>query len=50
MQPSATYGLNPRTVEGWEQERFGLDRSAPVLFSVIAREPEAVVRSLRKSD
>jgi putative transcriptional regulator len=44
------YGLDPRTVEGWEQERFGLDRSARVLLSVIAHEPEAVVRSLRKSD
>jgi putative transcriptional regulator len=40
------YGLDPRTVEGWEQERFGLDRSARVLLSVIAHEPEAVVRSL----
>ena len=44
------YGLDPRTVEGWEQERFGLDRSARVLLSVIAHEPDAVVRSLRKSD
>ena len=43
------YGLDPRTVEGWEQERFGLDRSARVLISIIAHEPEAVVRSLRKA-
>jgi putative transcriptional regulator len=43
------YGLDPRTVEGWEQERFGLDRSARVLLLVIAHEPEAVVRSLRKA-
>lgn len=43
------YGLDPRTVEGWEQDRFGLDRSARVLLSVIAHEPEAVVRSLRKA-
>ena len=42
------YGLDPRTVEGWEQERFGMDRSARVLLSVIAHEPEAVVRSLRQ--
>jgi len=42
------YGLDPRTVEGWEQERFGMDRSARVLLSVIANEPEAVIRSLRK--
>jgi putative transcriptional regulator len=42
------YGLDPRTVEGWEQERFGVDRSVRVLLSVIAHEPEAVVRSLRK--
>ncbi len=43
------YGLDPRTVEGWEQERFGMDRSVRVLLSVIAHEPEAVVRSLRKA-
>ena len=43
------YGLDPRTVEGWEQERFGLDRSARVLLLVIANEPEAVVRVLRKA-
>lgn len=43
------YGLDPRTVEGWEQERFGIDRAARVLLSVIDHEPEAVVRSLRKS-
>jgi len=43
------YGLDPRTVEGWEQERFGMDRSARVLLLVIAHEPEAVVRSLRKA-
>jgi putative transcriptional regulator len=43
------FGLDPRTVEGWEQERFGLDRSARVLLLVIAHEPEAVVRSLGKA-
>jgi putative transcriptional regulator len=43
------YGLDPRTVEGWEQERFGMDRSARVLLLVIAHEPDAVVRSLRKA-
>ena len=43
-------GFRGSSVEGWEQERFGLDGSARVLFSVIAHEPEAVVRSLRKSD
>jgi putative transcriptional regulator len=43
------YGLDPRTVEGWEQERFGPDRSARVLLLVIAHEPDAVVRSLRKA-
>jgi hypothetical protein len=42
-------GLDPWIVEGWEQERFGLDRSAHVLPSVIAHEPKAVVRSLRAS-
>lgn len=43
------YELDPRTVEGWEQERFGMDRSVRVLLSVIAHEPEAVIRSLRKT-
>ncbi len=43
------YGLDPRTVEGWEQERFDMDRSARVLLLVVAHEPEAVVRSLRKA-
>jgi putative transcriptional regulator len=43
------YGLDPRTVEGWEQERFAMDRSARVLLLVIAHEPEAVMRSLRKA-
>ena len=43
------YGLDPRTVEGWEQERFATDRSARVLLLVIAHEPDAVVRSLRKA-
>lgn len=43
------YGLDPRTVEGWEQERFGMDRSVRVLLSVIAHEPDAVIRSLRKA-
>ena len=26
------YGLDSRTVEGWEQERFDMDRSARVLL------------------
>jgi putative transcriptional regulator len=43
------YGLDPRTVEGWEQERFDMDRSARILLLVIAHEPEAVVRALRKT-
>jgi putative transcriptional regulator len=42
------YGLDPRTIEGWEQERFGMDRSARVLLLVIAHEPEAVARAVRK--
>ncbi len=43
------YGLDVRTVEGWEQERFGPDRSARVLLLVIAHDPNAVVRSLSKA-
>ena len=42
------YGLDLRTVEGWEQERFGLDRSARVLILMIAHEPDVVVRVLRR--
>jgi putative transcriptional regulator len=42
------YGLDLRTVEGWEQERFGMDRSARILILLIAHEPEAVARVVRK--
>ena len=43
------YGLDLRTVEGWEQERFSMDRSARVLLMVIALEPDAVARALRRA-
>ena len=43
------YGLDLRTVEGWEQERFGMDRSARVLLMVIALEPDVVARALRRA-
>ena len=42
------YGLDVRTVEGWEQERFSMDRTARVLILVIAHEPDAVARTLRR--
>ena len=42
------YGLDLRTVEGWEQERFSMDRSARVLLLLIALEPEAIARALRR--
>ena len=41
------YGLDARTLEGWEQERYAMDRSARVLLLVIAHEPDAVLRPLR---
>ena len=43
------YGLDLRTVEGWEQERFSMDRSARILLLVIAHEPEAVARAVGKA-
>ena len=41
-------GLDTRTLEGWEQERYAMDGSARVLL-VIAHEPDAVLRPLRKA-
>jgi putative transcriptional regulator len=43
------YGLDVRTVEGWEQERFSMDRSARVLLLLIALEPDTVARALRRA-
>lgn len=43
---SESFGLSVGTVRDWEQERRSPDRAARILLSVIAREPDAVLRSL----
>ena len=40
------FGLDARAVQDWEQGRRVPDRAARVLLTVIARDPEAVVRVL----
>ncbi len=40
------FGLDARAVQDWEQGRCVPDRAARVLLTVIAHEPEAVVRAL----
>jgi len=42
------FGLDYRTLQDWEQGRRVPDRAARVLLAVIQREPDAVVRSLRR--
>lgn len=42
------YGLNVRTVQQWEQGRAVPDQPARVLLNVIASEPKAVERVVRK--
>lgn len=46
-QFSARFGLNPRTVQEWEQKRRQPDQLAAVLLNVIEKEPKAVERSLQ---
>ncbi|NTW54829.1 MAG: helix-turn-helix domain-containing protein [Chlorobaculum sp.] len=43
---SLRFGFDIRTVQDWEQKRRKPERSARVLLTVIAREPEAVSRAL----
>lgn len=40
------FGINPRTVQDWEQGRYRPDPMARALLTIIAREPEAVRRAL----
>jgi len=45
-QFSARFGFDVRAVQDWEQKRRQPERSARILLTVIAREPEAVSRAL----
>ena len=40
------FGINPRTVQDWEQGRYRPDPMTRALLTIIAREPEAVCRAL----
>lgn len=40
------FGFNIDAVQDWEQRRRSPDRTARILLTVIAREPEAVSRAL----
>jgi len=43
---SLRFGFDVRAVQDWEQKRRQPDRSARILLTVIAHEPEAVCRAL----
>ncbi|MBM3555492.1 MAG: helix-turn-helix domain-containing protein [Alphaproteobacteria bacterium] len=43
---AATYGVNRRTLQDWEQGRYAPDPMIRAFLTVIAREPEAVRRAL----
>lgn len=45
---AARFGLDLSAVHAWEQGRRKPDRAARVLLAVIEREPEAVLRALRR--
>lgn len=40
------FGINPRTMQDWEQGRHRPDPMARALLTIIAREPEAARRAL----
>jgi putative transcriptional regulator len=44
------FGLDVTAVQAWEQGRRRPDRTARILLAVIAKEPEAVLRALGRSD
>lgn len=46
---AARFGLDLSAVHAWEQGRRNPDRAARVLLAVIDREPEAVLRALRRT-
>jgi len=43
---AATFGVNRRTLQDWEQGRYAPDPMARAFLTVIAKEPEAVKRAL----
>jgi putative transcriptional regulator len=45
---AARFGLPLGTVRDWEQGAHRPDRAAQVLLTVIARDPDAVIRALEK--
>lgn len=46
VQFEATYGIDARAMQEWEQGRRIPDRNARILLAVIEREPEAVERAV----
>jgi putative transcriptional regulator len=40
------FGINPRTLQDWEQGRYQPDPIARALLTIIEREPKAVLRAL----
>ena len=45
---AARFGLDPRTLQEWEQRRRRPDRATRILLRVIEKEPDAVERALEK--
>jgi len=43
---AAAFGINRRTLQDWEQRRYGPDPMARAFLTVIAKEPSAVKRAL----
>ena len=48
-QFAAKFGFEPATLKNWEQSRTRPDGPVRVLLAVIARHPEAVEDTLRKT-
>lgn len=46
---AATYALNRRTLQEWEQRKREPDSAVRAYLTVIDRDPEAVARALRSS-
>jgi putative transcriptional regulator len=44
---AARFGINLRTLQDWEQGRYGPDATARALLTIIDRDPRAVVRALK---
>lgn len=43
---ASRFGINQRTLQDWEQGRYGPDPMARALLTIIDREPGAVARAL----